>query len=110
MRGDSVVIARGNIGNIYYSETSKSEPIVSFLLCIERNAFDCTWIKCHAYDRPAIYLKKSLRKGDYVIVNGELINKNTKTGDSKEIDLKVFKVDIIKMGNKGNEHDTNEEF
>lgn len=110
MRGDSIVIARGNVGKIFYNETSKGDPVVSFLLCIERNSFDNTWVKCNVYDRPALFLKKTLRKGDYIILNGELINKESRNTEYKETEIKAFKVDIVKMGNKGEDLDNKEEF
>lgn len=90
MRGVNSVVIAGNVGKVIFTETQvKNDPIVTFMLCIEREENFCTWAKVSAYGKHALHLKDRINTGDYAIVHGELSNRKSKNGQHMELEVKA---------------------
>lgn len=86
----------GNVGNVTYTETNvKNDPIVTFMLCSEKEENFTTWVKISAYGKQALYCKDKISKGCYVIVDGELSNRKSRNSEHLELEVKATKKIII---------------
>lgn len=87
MRGINKVIFSGNVsGGIKYSETTNGSPTCSFQVASDRHAqagkVVTAWVKVNVYGVLVKTCQTFLKKGCYVIVDGELMNRD---GQLKEL-------------------------
>lgn len=83
MRGINKVVLSGNVGGgIKYEETKKGIPSCSFQVASDRHAHGevvTAWVKINAYGQGLVRsCKPRLKKGTYVIVEGELMNRDSR--------------------------------
>lgn len=83
MRGINKIVFSGNIGGkITFNDTSKGTPSCSFQVASDRHAHGeivTAWVKVNAYGSGLVRsCKPRLKKGAYVIVEGELMNRNSR--------------------------------
>ena len=88
MRGINRIVISGNVGNmIKFRDTSKGVPSCTFQLASDRHARGdilTTWVKINVYGRELVRsCRNRLSKGVYVIVEGELMNRDR--ADQKEL-------------------------
>lgn len=90
MRGLNHVVFSGNVGSIIYTETHvKNDPVITFMLCSEREENFTTWAKICVYGKLALYCKDRLQKGSYVLVDGELKNRRSRSSEYLELEIKA---------------------
>jgi len=82
-RGINKVVISGNVGaGIKYHQTTKGTPSCSFQLASDRHAHGdvlTAWVKINMYGEGLIHAcKPRLRTGSYVIIEGELMNRNSR--------------------------------
>jgi single-stranded DNA-binding protein len=90
MRGINQVTFCGNIGGPgTYSATGSGTPACSFKVASDRKAGETTittWAKINCYGEGLVEIcRQRAKKGGYVIVSGELMNREGAAGDQTEI-------------------------
>jgi single-strand DNA-binding protein len=91
MRGLNKVIISGNVsGDINFSELPSGDPALSFSLASDRRAGDggqvTVWARVNVYIAPLIDIcRKRLKKGGYVLIDGELMNREGVHGKLTEV-------------------------
>ena len=91
MRGLNKTIISGNVsGDINFSELPNRDPALSFSLASDRRAGDggqvTVWVRVYVYIIPLIDIcRKRLKKGGYVLIDGELMNREGVHGKLTEI-------------------------
>ena len=91
MRGINEVTLAGNVsGGIKYCETRKGVPTCSFQIASDRHANGKTvvtaWVKINVYGNKLVSpCQAKLKKGSYVIVTGELMNRDGRLKELVEV-------------------------
>jgi single-stranded DNA-binding protein len=90
MRGVNRVIISGNVsGNIHYGSTGQGSSALSFSLASDRKVNGSTitaWVKVNVYLDPLVRICKArLDKGGYILVEGELMNRDGVHGELTEV-------------------------
>ena len=92
MRGVNRVVVSGNVsGAIDFKETSSGAPCSTFKLASDRRAGTrgetlTAWIKINIYNPALVEIcRDRLHKSGYVIVEGELMNRDTPHGEVTEV-------------------------
>jgi single-strand DNA-binding protein len=91
MRGLNKVTLAGNVGgDINFATLPGGEPALSFALASDRRASDggqiTVWVRVNVYIAPLITIcRDRLRKGTYVLVDGELMNRDGVHGQLTEV-------------------------
>lgn len=89
MKGHNKVWISGNVGGkIVHSQTRDSNPACSFSLASEQEGRGATWVRVNCYGQLAIKLKDFLKRGAYLSVEGELMNRAGKFGELTEVRAK----------------------
>jgi|WetSurMetagenome_2_1015567.scaffolds.fasta_scaffold08238_5 single-stranded DNA-binding protein len=91
MRGINKSILSGNVsGDINFSELPGGDPALSFSLASDRRSGDggsvTVWVRVNVYIQPLIHIcRERLHKGGYVLVEGELMNRDGVHGKLTEV-------------------------
>lgn len=91
MRGVNKSIISGNVsGKILFSNTDSGSPACSFNVASDNFLFGgqvvSVWVRVNVYGEGIVNLCKSrLSKGQYIIIFGELMNRQGPTGPLTEI-------------------------
>ena len=91
MRGLNRVIISGNVGaQISFNNTSSGMPACSFFLASDRHAgrgsVVSAWVKINVYGDDFVRICRArLEKGGYVLVEGELMNRDGQLGELVEV-------------------------
>lgn len=89
MRGVNNVILSGNVGQINFASMSSGADVLTFTVASDRygNGEKVTvWVKVNVYVEKLVRICKSkLSKGSYVIVEGELMNREGQHGELTEV-------------------------
>ena len=95
MRGINKVIIAGNVANdARYQETGSGVPCATFKVACDRRGANkgeliTSWIKVNVYGEGMVELCHSrLYKGGYLIVEGELMNRDGAAGEVTEVRAK----------------------
>lgn len=82
MRGINETQQSGNVsGPIQYGETRNGDLAGSFILAVDRNNAYATFVRINVYGALVNVCRQRLHKGAYVIVTGELMNRQRSGGD-----------------------------
>lgn len=71
MRGINVVFVTGNVGDVYKNESDK-DVNYAFWLAIQNKDGFLVWVMVKAFGGLVTVCENRLKKGVYVVVNGEL--------------------------------------
>jgi len=90
VRGINKVIISGNVaGNINFAELPEGASALSFSVASDRKANGSTitaWVKINVYHEALVRICRSrLAKGNYVLVEGELMNREGQHGELTEV-------------------------
>lgn len=92
MRGINKVIVSGNTSDsAHYHSTDNGTPCATFKLASDRRGINrgeviTTWVKINVYNEALVSLcEKRLKKGVYVIVEGELMTRKAAHGEVIEV-------------------------
>lgn len=90
MRGINKVIISGNVaGNIHFAEIPGGSAALSFSVASDRKANGSTitaWVKINVYQEALVRICQTrLLKGGYVLVEGELMNRDGQHGELTEV-------------------------
>jgi len=89
MRGVNSVILSGNVGKVNFGTMNSGADVLSFTVASDRygNGDKITvWVKINVYVENLIRICKSkLSRGGYVIVQGELMNREGQHGELTEV-------------------------
>lgn len=94
MRGINKVLISGNVsGATAFNKTGSGTDACSFKIASDRRGSQggsvTAWIKVNAYGEPLVAIcKERLMKGIYVIVEGELMNRDGERGELTEVRAK----------------------
>jgi len=93
MRGVNRVVISGNVtGAIQEGRTNSGVPTCTFVLASDRYTKDSivtAWVKINVYGKPLVDVcEPRLRKGRYVLVEGELMNRDGRTAELTEVRAK----------------------
>jgi len=93
MRGINKVFVTGNAsGKISFHETGNGIPACSFCIASDRRSPDgpvTAWVKVNAYGAGLVGICRSrFSKGVYVVIEGELMNRDGKYGSVTEVRAK----------------------
>jgi len=84
-----VVISGDVTAKIEYAKTTKQVPVCTFILASDKHIRDgvvTTWVKVNAYGEGLVDTCRAyLRKGAYVFIEGELMNREGAAGELTEI-------------------------
>jgi len=86
----NVVAISGNVSaRIEFSSTGKGSPVCTFQMASDRRTRDTTitaWVKVNAYGEGLVgACRRRLTKGTYVVVEGELMNRDGRLGELLEV-------------------------
>jgi single-stranded DNA-binding protein len=103
MRGINKVMLAGNVGGrARYDKTSDGTPTCSFSVASDRHkdgAVVTAWVKVNAYGPGLVHTcERHLRKGTYVVVEGELMNRDTP--EFREL-VEVRAIELIFLERRG---------
>lgn len=92
MRGVNRVVISGNVTDkIAYSSTGNGVPTCTFVLASDRYTRDSVvtaWVKINVYGKLVEVCRTRLVKGRYVLVEGELMNRDGRLGELTEVRAK----------------------
>ena len=105
MRGFNRVVVSGNATDkTSFSQTDNGTPTCTFTLASDRHTRDAVvtvFVKVNAYGRQLVELCRArLGRGSYVLVEGELMNRDGRLGELTEVRAK----DLIFMAGEGAVH------
>lgn len=106
MRGINKVVLAGNVsGGIKYHETTNGTPTCSFQVASDRHAqagkVVTAWVKINVYGALVGVCSTFLKKGSYVIVEGELMNRD---GQFKElVEIRARELVFVPVERRGEE-------
>lgn len=79
----------GNIGKVEFAVTHSGNPVCNFQIASDRRSKESTvtaWAKVNVYSKSLVEVCRiKLRKGLWVLVEGELMNREGKLGELTEI-------------------------
>ncbi len=79
-RGTNLVGVSGNVGGeISFGETHGGDPFCSFQIAVEARNKAVTWVRVNIYGPLVNICKERLKRGLYVSVKGELMNRSNNT-------------------------------
>ena len=105
MRGVNTTIFAGNVGGkIMFGTTSLGNDCCSFQLASEDKHNFVTWARINAYGGLVDVCRKWVHKGCYVIVEGELMNREKSTDGQKLTEIKASQV-IVPNNRAISDHD-----
>jgi single-stranded DNA-binding protein len=94
IRGINSTVFGGNISKVEYAKTDKGQPCCTFAIASEIDG-RVTWARINVYGELVnICDRFSLSKGDYVAVQGSLMNRN-KSGNTEVVFLEIRAFDIV---------------
>jgi single-stranded DNA-binding protein len=100
---NKVFISGNTAGRINFHETGNSTPACSFSIASDRRSPDgpiTAWVKINAYGGGLVSIcKKFFTKGGYVLIEGELMNREGQHGDLMEVRAK--ELIFLNGGNNG---------
>jgi single-stranded DNA-binding protein len=91
VRGINRVIISGNLSSrITYAKTGNGSEVCTFTLASDRPGSNgvvvSAYIKCNVYSQGLVDVcRRKLAKGSYVIVEGELMNRDGQIGELTEV-------------------------
>lgn len=90
MRGINQVVISGNVaGNINFAQLQRGGQALSFSVASDRKSNGSTitaWVKVNVYHEALVRICKSrLEKGGYVLIQGELMNRDGQHGELTEV-------------------------
>lgn len=101
MLGANCCTLVGNVGAVIFTQTNtKKDPICTFMLCAETEENFTTWVKVSAYGKRALFCKDRLKKGDYVYVEGELVNRESRYSPYPDLEFKITRRLLILNNHK----------
>lgn len=107
MRGMNIALLSGNVGGpMVPGRTREGNPAFSFSLATEEVGRGTTWVRINVYGALALKCEQKVAKGLYVIVTGELMNRNGKHGELTEVrarDVLFFNNSPAEQKETGNE-------
>lgn len=103
-RGVNEVTIAGNVsGPIKYGETGGGDAACSFVLAIDKGTANTTWVRINVYNGLVKVCEAKLEKGQYVIVAGELMNRQrrvTTNVDENQQLTEVRAIDLVFVAGK----------
>lgn len=76
MKGLNAVFVSGNVGTIEFSTTrERMDDVCTFTVASEKVRSRPTWVRVNVYGGAVESCRTHLRKGRYVVVQGELMNR-----------------------------------
>lgn len=99
-RGTNAWHGSGNVASdVAYGETHAGDPACNFRIAVEQPHKQLSYFRVNAYGRNASDCrKKSLGKGDYVVIDGELMNR--KGQDELLTEIRVTEIVIHPKGDR----------
>lgn len=89
MRGVNIVTLSGNVGQINFDTKKNGAEVLSFTVASDRYSGGdkiTVWVKINVYmERLVRICRSKLSKGSYVIVEGELMNRDGQHGELTEV-------------------------
>lgn len=89
MRGVNSVILSGNVGQVNFASLNSGADVLTFTIASDRFGGGdkiTVWVKVNVYvDNLVRICKSKLIKGSYVIVEGELMNREGQHGELTEV-------------------------
>lgn len=90
MRGVNKVVISGNVGDrITYGSTTSGVPACSFSIASDRNdgrEVITAWVRVNVYGEELVRdCREKLVRGVYMVVDGELMNREGKAGELTEV-------------------------
>jgi len=100
MRGANTVVVSGNVGEILHSFTKTSKKAAcSFMVASQQSQMSVTWARINVYGINAEKCKERLFKGDYILVEGELMNRRVEQKDSL-LEVRGLKITFLTKRDK----------
>jgi single-stranded DNA-binding protein len=100
----NLTLLSGNVSKIDYSKTIKvQDEVASFTLCVDRDGQNTTLVRVNAYGSLVPRLRDfAVQPGDFLIVQGELMNRYLQSKQAKTLELKLldFKKVPIQKGDR----------
>lgn len=103
MKGTNVWHGSGNIASdVSYGRTGKGEAAANFKLVVEQSHKQLTFVRVNVYGgNVEVCRMRDLRKGDYVIVHGELMNRSGHQSYGDTL-TEIRCLEIVIIGQSGN--------
>lgn len=103
MRGINQVSVSGNVSkDINFSTMPDGSPVSSFTMASDRHANGATitaWVKVNVYLEHLVKIcQRQLNSGGYVIVDGELMNREGRYG--KLMEVRAREIIFVKKGER----------
>ena len=104
-RGTNSWDGSGNVASdVYYGKTSAGDLACNFRLAVEQSHKQLSYFRVNVYGRNAeICEKRRLSKGDYVVIDGELMNRPGRDDVLTEIRCKEIVIHTRRREVNGNQ-------
>lgn len=89
------------ISDVLYSQTSKGEKAASFKLAINQAHKSTVFVRINVYGGNVDVIKeRGLKKGDFVVIGGELMNRRGQGGSDWLTEIRCGQVVLPQLANK----------
>lgn len=92
MRGINRWTGSGNVGDVIFGKTRNDTSACSFMLATEKAQNEPVWVRINVYGQLAAICGSKLNKGDYVMVDGELMNRSSKVDSDKMVEIRCMDI------------------
>ncbi len=92
MKGLNFVVVSGNVGTISQGKTGQGVSAYSVLIAVESTKNTTVWVRVNVYSDLAKKCINKIDKGDYIIVEGELMERRRSVDDTVLIEIRAREV------------------
>jgi single-stranded DNA-binding protein len=94
----NITVLSGNISDVIYSRTAtKGDDVCSFTIFIDKDREHTTLVRVNIFGPLTLACKdREMQKGDFVIVEGELMNRVLKTTQERALEVRCRDIKIFK--------------
>lgn len=92
MKGVNCVTVSGNVGSINQGKTGDGVSAYSVLLAVESGKSNIVWVRVNVYSDLAKKCMDKIETGDYILVEGELMERKRSFDDTMLIEIRARNV------------------
>ena len=92
MKGINNSTISGNVGTMYFSKTSTGITAYSMLVAIDSKRSNPVWVRVNVFGALAKKCSDKIEKGDYVIAQGELMERRIESADVTLLEIRAKEV------------------
>lgn len=96
MRGINIFVGTGIVGQITIGETKQhKQKVCSFSLGLEKEDGYLAWVRVNVYGQHVEFCCRELKKGNLVVVQGELMNRTRSIGSLALTEIRLLDIKVL---------------